>query len=94
VSEKVQPRELRVGIYTKDGDLISDRHDLRFDLDADNPRSRELHVRFLLTRDADKANHQEVILKLEEPVSGTTHFKQYKSARYTLRRSFTSDFDF
>jgi hypothetical protein len=27
-------------------------------------------------------------------VDGTTHFTKYKAIRYTLRRSFTSEFDF
>ncbi len=66
VTDKVQPRILRAGIYTQAGDLISDSHDLTFDLTSDNPRDRELQVRFMLTRKADEANNQEVILKLEE----------------------------
>ena len=94
VTEKVQPRTLRAGIYTQSGDLISDSHDLSFDLTSDNPRERELQVRFVLTRKADEANNQEVILKLEEKHAGTSHFKEYKSLRYQMRRSFTSDFDF
>jgi uncharacterized protein (TIGR02687 family) len=94
VTEKVQPRTLRAGIYTQAGDLISDSHDLSFDLTSDNPRERELQVRFVLTRKANEANNQEVILKLEEKHAGTSHFKEYKSLRYQMRRSFTSDFDF
>jgi uncharacterized protein (TIGR02687 family) len=94
VTDKVQPRVLRAGIYTENGDLISDSHDLTFDLTSDNPRERELQVRFVLTRKADEANGQEVILKLEEKHAGTSHFKEYKSLRYLMRRSFTSDFDF
>lgn len=93
-TDKIQPRVLRTGIYTEDGDLISDSHDLTFDLTSDNPRERELQVRFVLTRNADEANGQEVILKLEEKHAGTSHYKEYKSLRYMLRRSFTSDFDF
>ena len=65
-TDKVQPRVLRAGIYTDAGELISDSHDLTFDLTSDNPRERELQVRFVLTRKADEANGQEVILKLEE----------------------------
>jgi uncharacterized protein (TIGR02687 family) len=94
VTDKVQPRILRAGIYTETGDLISDVHDLTFDLTSDNPRERELQVRFMLTRKADDANNQEVILKLEEKHEGTSHYKEYKSLRYLMRRSFTSDFDF
>lgn len=94
VTDKVQPRNLRAGVYTQAGDLISDCHDLTFDLVADNPRERELKVRFVLTRKADEVNGQEVILRLDEKLTGTSHYKEYKSLRYLIRRSFTSDFDF
>lgn len=94
VTDKVQPRTLIAGIYTQAGDLISDSHELTFDLSSDNPRERELQVRFVLTRKADEANGQEVILRLEEKHPGTSHYKEYKSLRYLIRRSFTSDFDF
>lgn len=94
VTDKIQPRVLRAGIYTEVGDLISDSHDLTFDLTSDNPRERELQVRFVLTRKANEANGQEVILRLEGKHAGTSHFKEYKSLRYLMRRSFTSDFDF
>ncbi|EGL53073.1 hypothetical protein MAMP_00236 [Methylophaga aminisulfidivorans MP] len=94
VTDKLQPRQLKAGIYTQSGKLISDTHELTFDLSSDNPRDRELPMRFVLTREADDANGEEVILKLEERHAGTSHFKEYKSLRYTMRRSFTSDFDF
>ncbi|NTW84088.1 MAG: BREX-1 system phosphatase PglZ type A [Chlorobiaceae bacterium] len=94
VTEKMQPRKLRAGIYMESGDLISESHDLTFDLISDNPRERELLVRFMLTHKADDANGQEVILKLEEKHAGTSHYREYKSSRYVMRRSFTSDFDF
>ena len=94
VTEKVQPRHLRAGIYTQAGDLISDSHELSFDLTSENPRERELQVRFVLSRQADEANGQEVFLRLEEQHAGTSHYKEYKSLRYLMRRSFTSDFDF
>ncbi len=64
------------------------------DLSADSPRERELKLRFVLTQQADEANEKEFILRLDEPVSGTNQFKEYKQLRYTIRRSFTSDFDF
>lgn len=94
VTDKIQPRVLRAGIYTETGDLISDSHDLTFDLSSENPRERELQVRFVLTRKADEANGREVVLRLDEKHAGTSHYKEYKSLRYLMRRSFTSDFDF
>jgi hypothetical protein len=94
ITEKVQARTLRAGIYTRSGALISDLHELTFDLTSENPREREMPVQFILTRQAESANNQDVILRLEEQVEGTSHYRVYKSARYLLRRSFTSDFDF
>lgn len=94
VTEKKQPRRLRAGLYTLDGELISDAHELTFDFASDNPRERELSVRFILSRQAEEANNQQVDLRLEEQVEGTSHFTRYKAARYTIRRSFTSEFDF
>ena len=83
-----------MGIYTESNVLISDQHEVLLDLSADNPRERELKLRFVLTQQADKANEKEVVLRLDEQVSGTNQFKEYKHLRYTIRRSFTSDFDF
>ena len=94
VTDKIQPRVLRAAIYSETGELISDSHDLVFDLTSENPRERELQLRFVLSRKADEANGQEVILRLEEKHAGTSHYKEYKSLRYMMRRSFTSDFDF
>ncbi len=94
VTDKIQPRVLRAGIYTEAGDPISDSHELTFDLTSDNPRERELQVRFVFTRKADEANGRDVVLRLEEKHAGTSHYKEYKSLRYLMRRSFTTDFDF
>ena len=93
VTDKIQPRVLRAGIFTKDGELISDSHELTFDLTEENPREREFKVRFVFSRKAEEVNGQEVILQLQEKHPGTSHFRVYKSIRYMMRRSFTSDFD-
>lgn len=94
VTEKRQPRRLRAGLYTLEGELVSDQHDLMFDFSSTHARDRELSIRLMLSRKADEANNQQVELRLDERVEGTTHFSNYKSVRYTIRRSFTSEFDF
>ena len=48
----------------------------------------------LRSHEADDYNDQEVVLKLEEKHAGTSHYKEYQALHYTMRRSFTSDFDF
>ncbi len=93
-TDKVHLRTLRVGIYTQAGELISNSQSFTFDITSDNPRERELQVQFILTRKADEVNGQEVILRLDEKLGETSHYKEYKTIRYLMRRSFTSDFDF
>ena len=94
VTEKLQSRRLRAGLFTLDGELVSDQHELLFDFSSSNPRERELPVRFILSRKADEVNNQQVELLLEQAVEGTSHFTRYKAGRYTIRRSFSSEFDF
>lgn len=94
VTAKQQARRLKAGIYTLQGEPISDAHDLNFDFASDNPRERELPVRFILSRKADEFNNQQVELRLDEQVDGTSHYAKYKAVRYAIRRSFSSEFDF
>jgi len=94
VSDKLHQRELSAGIYAADGTLISDEHDVIFDFASDNPREREQPFKFLLSREADNFNNQDVFLKLRERVGKTRHFEDYASHRFQLRRGITTDFDF
>lgn len=94
VTDKRQPRRLRAGLYSLAGEVISDVQELSFDMTSSNPREREVAVRFMLSRKADDFNKQQVELRLEEPVDGTSHHTRYLAVRYTIRRSFTTEFDF
>ena len=94
VSEKMRPRELLAGIYATDGTLISDEYTLIFDFRSDNAREREMPRKFLLSREADRFNNQDVILKLRERVGKTSHYQDYATHRFQLRRGMTTDFDF
>ncbi len=94
VSEKLQPRTVRVAIYANDGTLISDSHEICFDLKSENAREREHKLRLVLSRDADKFSEQQVMLKLEEKIPSTSQYQKYAAHPYTLRKSFERDFDF
>jgi uncharacterized protein (TIGR02687 family) len=94
VSEKMQARELLAGIYAGDDSLISDEQVLQFDFAAANAREREMPRKFLLSREADKFNNQDVFLKLRKRVGKTSHYEDYSSHRFMLKRGITTDFDF
>jgi uncharacterized protein (TIGR02687 family) len=92
VTDKVQARTLQIGLYTQDGQLISDTETITFDFTSENEREREKRVQLTLSREADDANGQQVYVRLMQQEAGTSHKREYDSAMYRLRRSFTSDF--
>jgi hypothetical protein len=94
VFEKMQARELIAGIYAANDSLISDEHVLQFDFASENAREREMPRKFLMSRDADKFNNQDVFLKLRERVGKTSHHQDYTSHRFLLKRGIATDFDF
>ncbi|MFB9073855.1 BREX-1 system phosphatase PglZ type A [Citricoccus parietis] len=93
VSEKVQPRTLRAGLYVGET-LISNQAELIFDQPSDDKRDRYQSARMLLSQDANEFNNRTVEFCLEEQIPNTTQWRVYQRAQYLLKRSFTSDFDF
>lgn len=93
VTDKVQPRQIRLGLYVGDT-LISDQPVLTFDSASDDQRDRYQKAVLYLTQDADQYNNRPVELRLEEPIPNTTQWKTLSKGNYTIKRSFTTDFDF
>ena len=94
VSEQVLPRIIRAVIRAEDGEDLSDQFKYNFDIEEGSERQREVKHRFQLSSKASgKYKNQRVKLLLEEPVDGTSKWKQYQEYYYTLNISFTNDFD-
>jgi uncharacterized protein (TIGR02687 family) len=94
VNEQILPRTIRAVIRAEDGEDLSDQFKYNFDIDDGSERQREVKHRFQLSSKASgKYKNQRVHLILEEPVDGSTKWKQYKEYYYTLNISFTNDFD-
>ena len=94
VTEQVLPRTVRATIYAEDGEILSDHFRYNFDIEEGSERQREVKHRFqLLGKASGKYKNQRVRLVLEEPVEGTTKWREYKQYLYTLNISFTNDFD-
>jgi uncharacterized protein (TIGR02687 family) len=94
VDDERRALTVRLGIYTEGGMLISDERELTFDYTSTTAREREQRVTLRLSKQADAANNQEVTLRMEQRVEGTFTYTPYRTLPYTLRRSFSSDFDF
>jgi hypothetical protein len=93
VSEKVQARTVRAGLYVGET-LISNQPELVFDEESIDKRDRYQSARMLLSQDANDYNNRTVEFRLEERISNTNQWRVYAKALYTLKRSFTSDFGF
>lgn len=91
VSDKVQGRELRAGIYLGD-ELLSNYVALKFTSESDDPRERFVPARMALRSEADAHNNEDVELRLEEQIPNTTAWRTVAKAVYKLKRSFQMDF--
>lgn len=95
VSDKVQARVLRAGLYVGETLISNDpQPELTFDSTSAEQRDRYQSVQLLLNKDANDYNNRAVEFRLEERIPNTNQWRVYEKAIYTLKRSFTSDFDF
>ena len=90
---KVLPLTLRVGIFAKDGTVLSEIKTVTFDSKDAEARQRETTLLLVLSHAADAYNNKEVDLRLEKSPTGTSQFVTYKSNSLLLQKPFTSDFD-
>lgn len=93
VSDKIQPRTLRAGLYVGET-LISNLVDLTFDQTSADKRDRYQSARMLLIQESSDYNNRAVEFRLEERIPNTNQWRVFVKAAYTLKRSFASDFDF
>lgn len=93
IADKIQPRQIKAGFYTGAGQLISDVSTLLFNSNESDALAREKRQNFLFTAEASKHNGQDVYLKLEEQIEGTSQYKIYKSITFRMFIAFSSEFD-
>ncbi|SOD73485.1 uncharacterized protein (TIGR02687 family) [Jatrophihabitans sp. GAS493] len=93
VIDKVQPRSLRAGLYVGET-LISNLENLTFDQISADKRDRYQSAQMLLSQESSDYNNRAVEFRLEEQIPNTNQWRVFAKAVYTLKRSFTSDFDF
>ena len=90
---KVLPRTLRIGVFAKDGTVLSEIKTQTFDSKDAEARQRETSLLLALSHAADAFNNSEVDIRLEETVAGTAQIVTYKTHSLRLQKPFTSDFD-
>jgi len=93
VDDKTLARQLRIGLFSKDGSTLSEVRALTFDSTAGEARLRETTVVLALSRTADAFNNQEIELRLEETLPGTNQSVVYRNYTLKLQKPFGSDFD-
>ena len=90
---KVLARTLRVGVFARDGTVLSEIKTQAFDSKDTEARQRETTMLLVLSHAADAFNNSEVELRLEETVPGTNQIVTYKTHTLKLQKPFTSDFE-
>jgi uncharacterized protein (TIGR02687 family) len=92
-SERVQPRELRIGLFAQDNTLLSDLQTISFKSTDEDPRQREVQIALTLGHKAEEYNNKDVVLRMEENIPGTSQTRRYNETNVRLARHFGSDFD-
>jgi len=86
----MQGKTLRIALFDKDGEPISEIKTMIFDSAETSDKARDIECRLTLTTKADKAG--DAILRLDELIPGTDKYKEYRSETYTISRMFEIDF--
>lgn len=97
VDDEHLEREIRIALYARDGEVISDTVALLFNFSSSNPREREHSAKLMLNNSAKNYNDQDVYLRMMEPavVMGvrTDQTRQFGTdLTFRLRQSITPDF--
>ncbi|MCL2315864.1 MAG: BREX-1 system phosphatase PglZ type A [Actinomycetia bacterium] len=93
VTDKVKGRSLIAGLWVGDV-LISNEVAVACTQQSAEQRDRIYPVRLVLSKEADDFNGRTVELRLYEQVSASQRARYPDVVRFTLLRTFTSDFDF
>lgn len=94
VADKVLAQHIQVGIYSKDGELLSDVHEIYFDTNNENLDKMHRKITFNFSRDMTALNGQSVYLRVMAKAQGTNDFNKElrdKKDNYTINISFGAE---
>ncbi len=92
VSEKVKEVTMRFGFYDQAGHLLSDSTTLTFSSTSEDSAQREQKHRFMFKRQLSELNGQEIYLRKEQQVAGSTQFKKLEDIAYKVSVLFMAEF--
>lgn len=93
IDDKILARQLRIGLFSKEGAPLSEVRAVSFESSDSEARRRETTIVLALSRNADAYNNQEIELRMEETLPGTSQSVVYRSYTLRLQKPFGSDFD-
>lgn len=92
VSEKVKEVTLRFGFYDQADNLLSDSITLTFGSMSEDSTQREQKHRFMFKRQLSELNGQEIYLRKEQQVAGSSQFKKLEDIAYKVSVLFMAEF--
>lgn len=92
VTEKIQPLTLKIGFYSKDGELLTQTETVTFDSAGTDSRTRETKLNFLFRQNIEQYNSQTIQLVLKKVLSHSTEEPVYKRVDAQLKISMFNDF--
>lgn len=93
VSEKVKPVTLKIGFYSKNGELLTESRTITFDSTEESSRNREKRVKFDFKQIASRHNREKVVLKLKKILENSSEESLYLETETELNIAFFNEFD-
>ena len=90
-TDKVKGRTLRLGLYTSEGEIISDSIILTFDSTSTESMQREKKHRFKFKNAISRLNGQTVTLRMESQIENSEQFAPYKEEEYKVSVMFEAE---
>ncbi len=94
VGEKVLPLHVQVGLYSQEGELLSDLHEIVFDSREKDPQKLHKKITFFFSKDVTTLNQKKVLLRVVTKAQGTQEFNKvltHKQESYTVNISFGAE---
>jgi len=93
ISEKIKPLTLKIGFYSKSGELLTQCHTVTFDSTRNSSRNREKVLKFDFKQSVSRYNGERITLKLKRILENSSEESLYLEVETELKLAFFNEFD-
>jgi uncharacterized protein (TIGR02687 family) len=93
INEKIKPITLKIGFYSKNGELLTQSHTVTFDSTQSVSRNREKVLKFDFKQSVNRYNGERITLKLQRKLDNSSEESIYLEVETELKLAFFNEFN-